>query len=76
MRNFSKEMFAYIRYLFYFCTKIYEVICIFPLLLFLLCMEMRSGKLRVDFNLRLTITQQVLHTRSRFISYEVGFFVT
>ena len=30
----------------------------------------------VDFNLRLTITQQVLHTRSRFISYEVGFFVT
>ena len=72
MRNFSKEMFAYIRYLFYFCT----VICIFPLLLFLLCMEMRSGKLRVDFNLRLTITQQVLHTRSRFISYEVGFFVT
>ena len=68
MRNFSKEMFAYIRYLL--------VICIFPLLLFLLCMEMRSGKLRVDFNLRLTITQQVLHTRSRFISYEVGFFVT
>ena len=38
--------------------------------------EMRSGKLRVDFNLRLTITHKGLHTRSRFINYEVGFFVT
>lgn len=54
----------------------YEIDVIFPLLLFLLCKALRSGKLRIDFNLgQKHSTKEGEYTYSRFICYEAGFFV-